>query len=152
MLYLPQDIQLMTIFWKNKSRHVNRPCLLDNHYWKHCHAIQVTATRVSIGLDNGLSPIRCHAIIWTNAGLLSIGPLGTNSNEISIKIQNLSFTKMQLKISSEKWRPFCKGEVEFKSSTRRLTLIVSDLQMSFRDLSRVIGYRDSTPGIGGMAL
>ena len=31
----------------------------------------------SIGSDNGLSPIRRQAIIWTNAGLLSIGPLGT---------------------------------------------------------------------------
>ena len=29
---------------------------------------------VRIGLDNGLSPIRRQAIIWTNAGLLCIGP------------------------------------------------------------------------------
>ena len=33
---------------------------------------------VSIGSDNGLSPIRRKAIILTNAGLLSIGPFGTN--------------------------------------------------------------------------
>ena len=32
--------------------------------------------------DNGLSPGRRQAIIWTNAGLLLIGPLGTNFNEI----------------------------------------------------------------------
>ena len=31
----------------------------------------------SFGSDNGLSPIRYQAIIYTNAGLLSIGPLGT---------------------------------------------------------------------------
>ena len=31
-----------------------------------------------IGSDNGLSPGRCQAIIWTNAGLLLIRPLGTN--------------------------------------------------------------------------
>ena len=42
--------------------------------------------RVSIGSDNGLSPIRRQAIIQTNAGLLSIGPLGTNFSEISTKI------------------------------------------------------------------
>ena len=40
--------------------------------------------RVSIGLDNGLSLIRRQAIIRTNAGLLSIGPLGTNFSEILI--------------------------------------------------------------------
>ena len=42
--------------------------------------------QVSIGSDNGLAPIRCQAIIYTNAGLLSIGPLGTNFSEILIKI------------------------------------------------------------------
>ena len=31
-----------------------------------------------IGSDNGLSPGRRQAIIWTNAGILLIGPLGTN--------------------------------------------------------------------------
>ena len=32
----------------------------------------------SIGSDNGLLPGRRQAIIWTNAGILLIGPLGTN--------------------------------------------------------------------------
>ena len=57
--------------------------------------------------DNGLSPIWRQAIIQTNARILSIGLLGTNFSEILIKIQNFSFTKMHLKISSAKWRPFC---------------------------------------------
>ena len=35
-----------------------------------------------IGSDNGLSPERRQAIIWTNAGILLIRPLGTNSSEI----------------------------------------------------------------------
>ena len=39
-----------------------------------------------IGSDNGLSPGRHQAIIWTNAGILLIGPLGTNSSEILIEI------------------------------------------------------------------
>ena len=59
--------------------------------------------------DNGLSPIRRQDIIWTNAGSLSIGPLGINFIEILTKIQNFSFKKMQMKISSAKWRPFCPG-------------------------------------------
>ena len=33
---------------------------------------------IIIGSDNGLSPDRRQAIIWTNAGLLLIEPLGTN--------------------------------------------------------------------------
>ena len=40
---------------------------------------------------------------------LSIGPPGTNFSEILIKIQNFSFTKNNMQISSAKWRPFCPG-------------------------------------------
>ena len=63
----------------------------------------------SIGLDNGLSPGRHQAIIWTNAGILLIGPLGTNFSEILIEIPTFSFKKMRLKVSSAKRRPFCLG-------------------------------------------
>ena len=63
----------------------------------HSAAYMRQANRASIGSDNGLSPIRHQAINLTNAGLLSIGHLGTNFSEILIKIQNFSFTK----ISSE---------------------------------------------------
>ena len=62
-----------------------------------------------IGWDNGLSPGRRQAIIWTNAGILLIWPLGTNFNEILIGIHTFSFKKMHLKMSSAKWRPFCLG-------------------------------------------
>ena len=62
-----------------------------------------------IGSDNGLSPGRRQAIIWTNAGILLIGPLGTNFSEIAIKIHIFSFKKMHLKMSSGVWRPFCLG-------------------------------------------
>ena len=61
------------------------------------------------GSDNGLSPDRCQAIIWTNAGLLLIGPLGTNLSEILIEILTFSFQKMHLKVLSAKRRPFCLG-------------------------------------------
>ena len=62
-----------------------------------------------IGSDNGLSPGRHQAIIWTNAGILFIGPLGTNFSEILIEILKFSFKKMRLKVSSGKWRPYCLG-------------------------------------------
>ena len=62
-----------------------------------------------IGSDNDLSPGRRQAIIWTNAGILLIGTLGTNFSEILIKIRIFSFKKMGLNVSSAKWRPFCLG-------------------------------------------
>ena len=62
-----------------------------------------------IGSNNGLSPGRCQAIIWTNAGILLIGPQGTKFNEISIKIHTFSFKEMHLQMSYGKWRPFCLG-------------------------------------------
>ena len=61
------------------------------------------------GSDNGLSPERRQAIIWTNAGILLIGPLGTNFSEILIEILTFSFKKMRLKVSSAKRWPFCPG-------------------------------------------
>ena len=63
----------------------------------------------SIVSDNGLSPGRRQAIIWTNAGILLIGPLGTNFSEILIEIHTFSIKKMRMKVSSVKRRPFCLG-------------------------------------------
>ena len=62
-----------------------------------------------ISSDNGLSPGRRQAIIWTNAGKLLFGPPGTNFIEILIDINTFSFKKMHLKMSSGKCRPFCIG-------------------------------------------
>ena len=62
-----------------------------------------------IGSDNGLSHGRRQAIIWTNAGILLIGLIGTNVSEILIAILTFSFKKTHLKMSSAKWRPFCLG-------------------------------------------
>ena len=59
--------------------------------------------------DNGLSPNRRQAIIWTNAGILLIGPLGINFSEISIEIYIFSSKKMHLKMSSGNWQPSCLG-------------------------------------------
>ena len=61
------------------------------------------------GSDNGLSPGRRQAIIWTNAGILLIEPLGTNFSEILIEILTFSLKKMHLKVLSAKWRPFYPG-------------------------------------------
>ena len=60
-----------------------------------------------IGSDNSLSPDRCQTIIRTDAGILSIGPIGTIFIEILFEIHKFSFKKIHFKMLSGKWRPFC---------------------------------------------
>ena len=53
-----------------------------------------------IGSDTGLSPGRCQTIIWNNARISLIGPLGINFNDILIQIHTFSFKQMYLKMLS----------------------------------------------------
>ena len=62
-----------------------------------------------IGADNGLSPGRRQAIIWTSAGIMLNRPVGTKFSEMLIEIPTFSFKKLHLKMSSVKWRPFYVG-------------------------------------------
>ena len=63
-----------------------------------------------IGSDNGLSPARCQAIIWTNAGISLIRPLGLqwnfNSNW-SIFIQENAFENIVCEMASILSLPQC---------------------------------------------
>ena len=92
-----------------------------------------------IGSDNGLSPGQRQAIIWTNAGILLIGPLGTNVSEILIEILTFSFKKMRLKVSSGKWRPSCLG-LNVLSSFPWLFLILQANHVSQSPTSSHIYY------------
>ena len=58
-----------------------------NEYWGRVTLICVGKLIIT-GSDNGLSPDRRQAIIWTNAGLLSIGPLRTYFSENIVKKKN----------------------------------------------------------------
>ena len=67
-----------------------------------------------IGSDNDLSPGRRKAIIWTNAGILSIWTLGTNVSEIlsetHIFIQENAFEYVVCEIAAILSRPYCVKE------------------------------------------
>ena len=88
-----------------------------------------------IGSDNGLSPERRQAIIWTNAGILLIRTLGTNFSEILGEIHSFSFSKMHLKMSSAKWRLFGLGLNELIAEHATLVMTVSNKGHSFQPVS-----------------
>ena len=88
--------------------HTNIPGANVLTHWGRVTHICVNKLTI-IGSDNGLPPGQHHAIICTDAGLLLIGPLGTNFSEILIEILIFSFKKMRLKVSSAKRWPFCLG-------------------------------------------
>ena len=99
----------ITVFWfgcliNNKTSIGWDDDLALTHWGRATHICVYKLT--IIGSDNGLSPGRRQAIIWTIVGILLIGPLGTNFSEILVEIYIFSFKKMHLKVSSGKWRPF----------------------------------------------
>ena len=119
LLLWPKEIELKIRQFSYKKMHLKMECRLQNS-WPFCSGFNVltywgrvthlcVSKLTSIASDNGLSPGRRQAIIWNNAGILLIGPLGTNCSEILIEIQTFSLKKISLKISSAKCRPFRPG-------------------------------------------
>ena len=103
------------------------PCLIKVYcltHWGRVTHLCVNKSTI-IASDNGLLPERRQAIIWTNAGILKIGLLRTNFNEILMEIQTFSFRKMHLKRSSAKWRPSCLGlnVLDFKTNCQHSELM-----------------------------
>ena len=96
--FLPQSQSSLLILGDPRS-------LLTRWGWE-TH-ICVNKLYAIIGPDNGSAPVGHQAIIWTNAGIVLIGPLGTRVNEILIKIHTFLFKKIHLQMLAGKWRPFC---------------------------------------------
>ena len=96
MLGLYGMASLWVRIWK-KTHYYGNEVWLTHWGWVTHIGISQLAT---IGSDNGLSSGRSQAIIWTNAGILLIGPLGTKFSEIVIKMKTFSLTKLHLKMSS----------------------------------------------------
>ena len=70
--------------------------------------MHVCISKLTISVsENDLSPDQCQAIIWTNARILSIGPLGTNFSEILFEIYIFSAWLLHFKMSSANWWLFC---------------------------------------------
>ena len=72
------------------------------HITHWCRVTHICVSQLAIiGSDNGLEPGRHQAIIWTNAGILLIEPVGTNFSEISIEIDTFSGDKIMWKCHLE---------------------------------------------------
>ena len=89
------------------------------HWGRVTHICVVNLT--IIGSNNGLSPGRRQAIIWTNAGILLIGPLGNNFNRNSnIFIQEIPIWKCRLEnaavlfVNSREKQICCDGGVSLQ--------------------------------------
>ena len=86
--FIQKNIYMM--FKKTKTMHFPTVSKLLVQVYFLTHWGRVTHICVNkltiIGSDNGLSPGRRQAIIWTNDGILLIGPLGTKCSEILIEI------------------------------------------------------------------
>ena len=98
------------VWWKNyqwNGSKIYKWCFELSHWGWVTHICIGKLT--IIGPNNGLSPGRHQAIIWTNAGILLIGLLGTNFSEILIQIQTFSLRKIRLKMSSAICCPFHLG-------------------------------------------
>ena len=79
---------------------------------------------IIIGWDNGSSPGRRQAIIWSNDGILLIWFFGTKFSDILIEIHIFSFEKMHLNMSSAKCRPFRLGlNVIYHKHTHSVVLL-----------------------------
>ena len=93
-------------------------------FWGRATHICVSKLTI-IGSDNGLSPGRRQAIIWSNARILLIGLLVTHFSGILIEILIFSFTKMRLKVSSVKWWPFYLGLNELNFLVHTMDVIIA---------------------------
>ena len=144
MSYIPHMVSLISsvagsnggfTYWSRMThmRQLTWSLLFQITHWGRVTHICVGNLTI-IGSDNGLSRGRRQAIIWTNDGILFIGPLGTNFSEILIEILTFSFQKMRLKVSSEKWRPFCLGLNVIMAFRLFGTKPLSESMMAYRKL------------------
>ena len=88
--------KVKTIYMLIQGAHrktVNSWCFSLTQWGRETHICVGKLT--TIASDNGLSPSRRQAIIWINAGILLIRPLGTNFSEILIEIHTFSFKKIK---------------------------------------------------------
>ena len=123
--YYPNEFSMSCGLKQHKVLFVSTLWRLTN--WDHVTHIMVGNLTI-IGSD------KRHGIIWTNAGIMLIRPLGTNFSEILIKMHTFSFNKKHLNMS-DKQRPVCLG-----LNVSNSALICSAWQVTCKDHSKVLAH------------
>ena len=77
------------------------------------------------GSDNGDAPVRTHALIWTRAKLLPLGPLGTKCNETLIRHTAGSVQEYIPEYAVAKWRTFYRTRCVNYSSLPKLINVLN---------------------------
>ena len=108
------------------------------------------STLTTTGSDDGLSPARRQAIIWTDAWILLILPLGTNFSDILIEIHTFSFKKMHLKMSSGKRRSIIKPHNEHGQFGKQFSVIRTARLLSSVNYIRVLPCSFQSRGFSDM--
>ena len=90
----------------NIAKSTSKPAAMSGHVYSFPECWRVASI---IGSDNGLSPDRHHAIIWTNAGILLIGQLEIYFSDILSNICIFHSRKCIWKCFAVEWWPFCLG-------------------------------------------
>ena len=70
-----------------------------------------------IGSDNGLLPDQRQVIMWTSAGILLIGPLGTNFREIVHQNQNWYIFIQENAFENVIWKCWLENNSHFISAS-----------------------------------
>ena len=83
--------------------------------WNNGHEVGI-ANLTIIGSDNGLAPCRRQAVIWTNHGISSTGPSGTNLSDTK-KCENVVW-----KIAAILSRPWCVNPLDSLSMVGSLLM------------------------------
>ena len=104
--------------------------------------------------SKGLPPVRRQAITWTNADLLSNGPLGTNFSEIRIEIRNILLMKRIWNCRLRNCGHFVQGErnemkrEKLKNFRKHVPCIVHPKNCTFYSLfvlRHCVWYRSISP-------
>ena len=95
-------------WWKNNGLWIMNWCWIHHDIWPLYNSLRPSDAYMRHQPRPSLVQIKAcrKAIIWTNAVLLSIGPLGTNFSQVVLEIQIFSFKKMHWKMSG-KCQSFC---------------------------------------------
>ena len=108
----PLKWQPFSLIFKKSSLKLSEPSPFEQHFINSLRPSDAYSRWTIIGSDNGLSPGRRQAIIWSNAELLLNGPLGTNFSEFfnqnfNIFIQKNAFESVVREMASILSQPQC---------------------------------------------